>query len=67
MNETNCLLYDGNTVCMFLKYLEDHDTYKEDTVQFGEDVAAVLNKFQYKYKIIRTKTQIIYRCMGKDI
>ena len=44
-----CLLYDGYPVRMFLKYLEDHDTYKEDTVQFGEDVAAVLNTFQYKY------------------
>ena len=41
-------MYDGYPIRMFLKYLEDEDTYKEDTVQFGEDIAVVLNTSQYK-------------------
>ena len=45
----DCLLDNGYPVRQFIKYLADDDTRKEDTVQFGKDIAKVLNTFEYKY------------------
>ena len=43
------LMYDAYPWRMFIKYLEDDDTYKKDNEQFGKYIAIVLNTFKYKY------------------